>query len=181
VLSCRLSRCASQPAFLGRAGERDEWSLGLALGKFRPGGLTTPDDLALSAHEDHEAKVYFADASANFELDHPYALAEGTSPCGVDVGRINVDPKNDIVVALWAEEPCSPGGGIGVFVGYGDGTFHEPPYLFCVDPGNSPKPRFVKIADMDQDTFNDVVTSNYDGHNISVLINAFDAIPYGGG
>ena len=67
-----------------------------------------------------------------------------------------------------------------MFVGKGDGTFVEPPYLFCVDPGYSPKPRFVKIADMDLDGFNDVVTSNYDRHNISVLINALEAIPPGG-
>ena len=107
--------------------------------------------------------------------------AAGDVATGVATGRINPDPKNDIVVALWTGEPCDPGGGIAVFVGYGDGTFREPPYLFCVDPGNSPKPRFVKIADMDQDTFNDVVTSNYGTHNISVLINGVDAIPWGGG
>ena len=87
VLSCRLSRCASQPAFLGRAGERDEWSLGLALGKFRPGGLTTPDDLALSALTDHKAEVYFAGTDAVFELNDEYALPDDTCPYGVDVGR----------------------------------------------------------------------------------------------
>jgi hypothetical protein len=155
-------------------------SMGLALGKFRPGGLTTPDDLALSDFDNDLLEVYSVDASANFGLDYPYPLAEDTSPFGVDVGRINVDPKNDIVVALAAEEPCDPGGGIAVFVGYGDGTFRETPYLFCVDPGNNPQPRFVKIADLDQDGFNDIVTSNNNSDNISVLINAFDAIPHGG-
>ena len=153
------------------------FSFGLALGKFRPGGFTTPDDLALSAVADHEAEVYFADASANFEWDRGYELADGTSPLGVDVGRINADTKNDFVVALSGGEPCSPGGGIAVFLGYGDGTFREPPYLFCVDPGNNPKPQFVKIGDLDQGGFTDIVTSNNNSDNISVLINALEAVP----
>ena len=61
-------------------------------------------------------------------------------------------------------------GGIAVFVGRGDATFVQPPYQFCVQPGGEPKPCFVKIADRDRDGFNDVVTSNYYSHKISVLI-----------
>jgi hypothetical protein len=77
--------------------------------------------------------------------------------------------------------PCSPGGGIIVFVGYGDGTFVETPYFFYVDdPGSCRDPYFVKVADMDQDGFNDLLTSNSGASSISVLINAFDAIPPGG-
>jgi hypothetical protein len=99
----------------------------------------------------------------------------------VAVGKINADTRNGIVVALEKGAPCgTDGGGVAVFVGNADGTFVEPPYLFCVDPGNQPRPKFVKIADMDQDGFNDLLTSNYGTHKISVLINAFEAIPPGG-
>jgi len=98
-------------------------------------------------------------------------------PAGVAVGRVNPDIKTDIVVAPMIGQPCSPGGGIAIFVGYGDGAFRHPPYLFCVDSEHEAKPKFVKVADMDQDGFKDIVTSNFNSHNISVLINSLEAIP----
>ena len=55
----------------------------------------------------------------------------------------------------------------------GDGTFSEPPIEFAVDEsGFTPKPRFVKTADMDDDGLTDVVTSNASSHRIGVLISA---------
>ena len=96
------------------------------------------------------------------------------------VGKFNGNADNDFVVAIGQDAPCSPGGGIAVFVGHGNGTFVETPYLVCVDPGNEPKPQFVRIADLNQDGFNDIVTSNNNSDNISVLINALEAIPPGG-
>jgi len=163
--------------------------LGIALGRFHTGvarlDLVASDSVAEPPTGD-SADVFFWDESLpNWEFMKDYEVKAGEQvgrgPWGVAVGKINADTKNDFVVAMGQDAPCSPGGGIAVFVGYGDGTFREPPYLFCVDPGNNPKPRFVKIADMDQDGFNDVVTSNNGTDNISVLINALEAIPPGGG
>ena len=52
-----------------------------------PGGLTIPNDLALSALADHKAEVYFAGTDAVFELNDEYALPNDTYPYGMDVGR----------------------------------------------------------------------------------------------
>ena len=168
--------------------------LGLGLGYFHRGllrlGLVATDCWDSSEPIGEQADVYLwyddrpGPPGSGFVLQDEYLLKSGEQvgkgPWGVAVGKLNGDADNDFVVAIGQDAPCSPGGGIAVFVGKGDGTFVEPPYLFCVDPGYSPKPRFVKIADMDLDGFNDVVTSNYDRHNISVLINALEAIPPGG-
>ena len=161
---------------------------GIVLGRFRTGVI--PLDLAGGDCFDwppcgDSVLVYWNNAYGRFDFNDWYELQSGEQvghdPYGLAVGKINADTKEDIVVGIGHDAPCSPGGGIGVFVGYGDGTFREPPYLFCVDPDGEPKPKFVKIADMDQDGFNDVVTSNHwDGHNISVLINSLQAIPPGG-
>jgi FG-GAP-like repeat len=99
---------------------------------------------------------------------------------GLDAGKIDLDTKNDMVIA------CQHGrsgtdlehGGVAIWQGKGNGNFHtedpsfvSAPRLFLVEPaGASPKPRFVKIADMNDDGKNDLVTSNATG-NISVLIN----------
>jgi hypothetical protein len=37
--------------------------------------------------------------------------------------------------------------------------------------GNPGKARFVKISDMDQDGYNDLISSNNDAGSISVLLN----------
>jgi hypothetical protein len=164
---------------------------GIALGQFRA-GAAYPDAVASDCFTDDwphycgdSADVFWNDGFGLFAFDDDYEVRsgeqEGADTWGVAVGKLNPDTANDIVVAIGHEAPCSPGGGIAVFVGYGDGTFVEPPSLICVDPYGEPKPKFVKIADLDQDGFNDVVTSNYwNGHNISVLINAFQAVPPGG-
>lgn len=149
-------------------------TLGLALGLFRPGPNL---DLAVAGEGENFVDRYFGDGLGGFQRQDPrYSVLPGQRPFGMAVGKVNVDAGNDIVVALATGGPCGiDGGGIAVFVGYGNGTFELPPYLFCVEPGGSPKPCFVKIADMDQDGFNDVVTSNNssNSNSISVLINAF--------
>ena len=81
------------------------------------------------------------------------------------------------MVALRQGEPAGGHGGVAVFLGKGDGTFWwDTPVLFCVDYCGDPpvqvKPCFVEIVDLDQDGFNDIVSSNNNTHNISVLINA---------
>jgi len=162
---------------------------GIALGHFRT-GVIQPD--LVSADEFHwdpvlgdSADVFWNDAFGNYTFKHEYMLRlddqlVGHDPFSVAVAKINADTKQDIVCTIGHDYPCAPGGGIAVFVGNGDGTFVEPPYLFCVDPidTHEPKPKFVEVVDMDQNGFLDVVTSNYyEGDNISVLLNGLEAIP----
>ena len=63
---------------------------------------------------------------------------------------------------------------VAVFRGFGDGTFNPTPHLFFVsEPGRDaerPKPCFVKVGDMNHDGFQDIVTSNFESHTISVLL-----------
>lgn len=150
-----------------------------ALGKFRADPNTV--DLVCSQTLAFNGWVYYSrqtdlvfDPDPNNHLVYP--LQGSSQPFGIDVGRINPDTKNDIVFALQRGDPCGgTHGGIAIAVGNGDGTFVHPPYKFCVDntPGATPKPCFVKIADMNQDGLNDIVTSNNVGHSISVLINKY--------
>ena len=74
-----------------------------------------------------------------------------------------------------------------VLLGVGDGTFQQPApnsgYLFSVEPpvGVADNPIQVKIVDLNQDGFGDLVTSNHYSDNISVRINTMIvALPPGG-
>ncbi|MCG3128758.1 MAG: hypothetical protein CHACPFDD_03649 [Phycisphaerae bacterium] len=154
-------------------------SFGLAKGKFRAG---TNIDLVVSNHDTQACRVLWNDNSdGSYEMHStPYEVTDGEDPYGVDCGKLNSgDTTLEIAVA------CAHGfddghGGLIVFVGNGDGTFDEPGYEFDVQPGNEPDPPYetykpkpgrVKIEDIDQDGYNDVVTSNWNTHTISVLLN----------
>jgi len=161
---------------------------GIALGRFRA-GVILPDLVLTDYPAMDRAQVYWNDVYGGWNYKRPYVfdLDPGLYQLGgVATGRLNADTKIDFVLTVAGYVDPGPPyrhpSGIIVFVGYGDGTFVETPYFFHVDdPRNGAKPKFAKIADMDQDGFNDVVTSNNGTHNISVLINALEAIPPGGG
>lgn len=103
---------------------------------------------------------------------------------GVENGHLN-GPANkvDLVATLVSRDVVS------VLLGRGDGTFqtlnNESGYLFSVEPPGGPSneaegPILVIVADMDQDGFGDIVTTNHFTDNISVLINEM-TIQSGGG
>jgi len=106
-----------------------------------------------------------------------YLLSPAEDPYGVAIGKLNTDSYRDIVIAVQHGAPCGGHGGVVVYLGNSDGTFAQPPAMFCVDPDDPPKPCFVKIADMNQDMLNDVITANTDAGKLSVLINDSFNIP----
>lgn len=99
---------------------------------------------------------------------------------GVTTGHLNGGMKTDIVAAVTSTNE------VALLLGRGDGTFQRPTsdsgYLYSVqDPTQldmAMSPRQVIIVDLDQDGFNDIVTScegdpmfNYRHPALSVLIN----------
>lgn len=153
-------------------------SFGIAIGHFHAGQQEA--DLTLSDWAADRQGVYFGDTAGNFLLDKLYELRGGKKPFGVDVGHLNGDANEDIVVALSLGKPAGHGG-IAVFPGYINGTFRTTmdlaDFIFDVEPGGTPKPCYVQIADMNHDGFPDVVTSNFRSDSVSVLINCLVATP----
>lgn len=99
---------------------------------------------------------------------------------GIDSGHLNGGVKPDVAVALYNANEVS------IILGKGDGTFQSPPddgYHFNMDPSgpdDADGSIMVKIADLDQDGFGDLVTSNHYSDNISVRINKM-VVAGGGG
>lgn len=160
---------------------------GIAVGKFK--GQQLYAELAVgNSSAGNEWKVFHANAAGVFTSNNTsdeYELWDGThaaiTPWGVAIGYFNPDKKQDIVITCSTGWPCNSGepthGGVAVFVGKGDvgGTFPNTGTLFCTDPASnaSPKPRYVKVADMNQDSFDDIIVTNYDDGTVCVLLNAY--------
>ncbi|MCH8804634.1 MAG: VCBS repeat-containing protein [Planctomycetes bacterium] len=156
---------------------------GIAVGRFDL-GLT--DDVACTAEGDDFANVFLGDGQSDFDHDcDPTRRDRYQLHCdspdawcwGIDAGHLNGGTKPDLAVALEQRDVVS------VLLGLGDGTFQRPSagcadpqdrkgYLYSVVPpgGGADNPIQVKIVDLNQDGFGDLVTSNQDSDNISVLI-----------
>ncbi len=95
-------------------------------------------------------------------------------PKGLDVGHLNGGTKPDVVVA-------DGGGRVITLLGKGDGTlqFSNADGRYFHSTGANHAMRVV-LADMDQDGFNDIITSNHgeldEYASLSVLINKFAII-----
>ncbi len=84
----------------------------------------------------------------------------GYDPWSVAVADLNGDGKPDIVVAN------SSGGGVGILLGNGDGTFQT---VVTYDSGGS-FPTSVAVADLNGDGKPDIVVSNSGDNNVGVLL-----------
>lgn len=94
----------------------------------------------------------------------------------LQIGALYGSGTNDVAIACRLGGPDG-NGGIAVCVGTSTSTtpsFQEPCYFFQVEPtapDRRPQPKFVKIAKMNNDALNDLITSNEGSQAISVLIN----------
>jgi len=98
---------------------------------------------------------------------------------GVDTGQLNGGLKRDFAAAIQHRDEVS------IQVGNGDGTFDRNLAVrFSVEPPAAPaneacNPIHLVIVDLDKDGQQDIVTSNRDSNNISVLINKLGLLNVG--
>lgn len=98
---------------------------------------------------------------------------------GIDKGHLNGGSHPDLAVAL-RQDDIQAGdpdwnGAVALLLGKSDGTFKtfspSQAFLFPLDAAGA---ALVKIVDLDNDGFDDLVVTNHQSDNISVLINKFE-------
>src|SRR6266705_3160100 len=135
-----------------------------------PADITTGDfnsdgnvDIAIANHGAKLVTVLLGNGKGQFSLapGSPLSVESNPHPHGIAVADFNGDKKPDIAIDSWAENKML------VIFGKGDGTFQTPGVKF--DVGKMPYQR-LRTADVNEDGYADIVTSNFEGSSVSLLL-----------
>lgn len=135
-----------------------------------PNDLTIADfnrdghpDLAVANHGVKVVTVLLGNGRGVFfpAPGSPFAVPSNPHPHGIVAADFNGDGKVDLAVDSWGENKVL------VLFGNGDGTFQTPGVKFGT--GAAPYQR-LRTADLNEDGHADIVTSNWKGASVSVLL-----------
>jgi hypothetical protein len=90
-----------------------------------------------------------------------YSTGPGTRPVSVVVGDFNNDSCLDITTANYG------GNSVGVFLGYGNGSFGD---VITLSSGTGSGPDSVSVSDINHDTHSDIIVANYLANNVGVFL-----------
>ena len=120
-------------------------------------------DIAIANHGVKLVTVLLGNGKGQFSFapGSPFSVASNPHPHGIAVADFNGDKKPDIAIDSWAENKML------VIFGKGDGAFQTPGVKF--DVGKMPYQR-LRTADVNEDGYADIVTSNFEGSSVSLLL-----------
>jgi hypothetical protein len=120
-------------------------------------------DLVFANHDAKYLTVLLGDGHGAFRPapGSPVTVLSRPHTHGVSVGEFNGDGKPDLVTDSWGENKVT------VVFGDGRGGFSSPGVQFGV--GKRPYEK-VRVADLNGDGHADIITTNLDGDNITVLL-----------
>jgi hypothetical protein len=132
----------------------------LAIGDFNRDGNV---DVAVANHGEKLVTVLLGNGKGGFSFGpgSPFSVASTPHPHGIVAADFNGDGILDIAVDSWQENKVL------VLPGKGDGTFETPGTKF--DVGREPYQR-LRSADLNGDGHPDIVTSNWEGGSVTVLL-----------
>ncbi|CAM2728269.1 unnamed protein product [Rotaria socialis] len=117
-------------------------------------------DIAVAFQKDDNVGVFMGYGNGSFSQQIVYKLSKGSSPVWLIVHDFNEDNVQDMAVAN------SGGNNIGIFLGYGDGTFRN---ASLYSTGNNSAPCSIAIGDFNGDNRMDIAVANVKGGNIVIL------------
>jgi len=120
-------------------------------------------DVAIANHGAKLVTVLLGNGKGQFSFapGSPFNVASNPHPHGIAVADFNGDKKPDIAIDSWSENKVL------VMFGKGDGGFQTPGVKF--DVGKMPYQR-LRTADFNEDGNADIVTSNFEGSSVSILL-----------
>src|SRR5216683_3265198 len=120
-------------------------------------------DLAFANHDTHYITVLLGDGRGGFAPapKSPFTVNSRPHPHGIAFGDFNGDHNLDFVIDDWGNNRVT------VVFGDGKGNFAAPGVSFTV--GQMPYQR-VRAADVNKDGFADVITTNFESGDVTVLL-----------
>jgi hypothetical protein len=120
-------------------------------------------DLAIANHTVPQFTLLLGDGKGGFHPapGSPFTILTKPHSHGIAAADFNGDGNIDVAIESWAEDKVT------VVLGDGKGSFATPGTQYAV--GRHPYER-LRAADMDGDGRPDIVTANFEGANITVLL-----------
>jgi predicted nucleotidyltransferase len=116
-------------------------------------------DIGVANSGNHNIGIFLGYGNMSFANQVTYSTGSYSSPHSVALGDFNNDTRLDIVVANYGS------GNVGVFLGYGNGSFgNQTTYLTGSEPYS------VAVGDFNNDTVLDIVVTNRDTDNLGILL-----------
>ncbi|CAF1313567.1 unnamed protein product [Rotaria sordida] len=133
-----------------------------------PCTLTTGDfdnnsqlDIIVTNEQSNDISIFLAYDRELYGSITSYSMGFGSQPHSIAIGDLNNDGLSDIVVANYGTD------NVGILLGHNHGVFDTIP-TYSVGVGSSPYS--VSIADFNNDNQLDIVVSNSESDNITILI-----------
>lgn len=132
----------------------------IAIGDFNRDGKL---DLAFANHEEKHLTVLLGNGQGGFTPapNSPFAVEVKPHTHGVATGDLNGDGNLDLVTESWGNNQ------VAVLFGDGKGSFNTSGTF--IDVGKMPYQR-VRVADINSDGKSDIVTTNLEGDNVTILL-----------
>ena len=119
-------------------------------------------DIIMTEKYENSFKVLFGYGNGSFGTQVRFSTGFYTGPRGVVAIDFNGDHNLDIIVAN------TDAGNIGVFLGYGNGSFAEQMTFFM---GIGSFPISMAVGDLNEDNYVDIVVANTGNNELSVILN----------
>ena len=117
-------------------------------------------DIGVTNYGTNEIMILFGYVNGTFINSTRYSTNMNSHPCSISTGDFNNDNFTDIVVAN------SGTNSIGIFFGYGDGTFKQQ-WIYTI--GTDSFPSYVTTADINQDNQTDIIIIDSENSFIHIL------------
>ncbi len=165
--------------FPAESSQFNGYSQSLETGKW-PGFVRTGDlnndslvDLAVCSVDQNRVELYFQQADGEFSSTPDETISLGNAPGGMDIGDMNGDSLDDVVVSVTANDS------VYIYCQDTDSSY----YLWKTVPTNYPGPYEVVIDDFDNDSKNDfaVVRNSAGGVNCSLEVHFANYTNFNGG
>jgi hypothetical protein len=118
-------------------------------------------DIVVANYWSDTIDIFLGYGDGNFSSQVTYSTGDGSGPSSITTGDFNNDSRLDIVVAnQWTYN-------VGVFLGYGDGTFSS---QITYSTGYDSQPYAVVVGDFNNDNRLDVAVANYGTNNVGIFL-----------
>ena len=130
----------------------------VAAGDFNEDGWV---DIAVANSGLNNIGILLGNGKGEFSLQTTCFTGNGSAPPSIAVSHFNADGQLDIAVANFGR------GNIGIFLGYGNGTF-SPQTTY--DTGTHSNPMSIVTGDLNNDGILDLVVANFGTNNVGVFL-----------